>query len=148
MSMSYLDEFLKGKNINKTVAAAIKRLKGVDFTAIAVRGNSGLLIGAPLAAALDKNLIICRKKRDNSHSGRLVEGWSLGRQKILMLDDFSKTGNTIKQMYRNIYDYCCEPEVIGVYFYASTANSNNPEAWVVKKGVIIPMYRPRKKDKK
>jgi len=145
--MSYLDDFLKGKQISKAVATAEKRLQGIQFDAIAVRGNSGLLIGAPLAAHLNKNIMIVRKKGERSHSMRDVEGWQHARQRVLLVDDFIETGSTLKYMYRKIMDYCVEPEVVGVYLYNSSDDGADC-IQSVRGGVELDIFRPRRKDRK
>lgn len=72
------------------------------FDAIAVRGVSGLIIGAPLAYLLNKPLIVVRKpyevKDGNSHSLILVESnySDTSRFSWIFLDDCIGGGSTRK----------------------------------------------------
>src|SRR5262249_39704204 len=74
--------------------------EGIDFDTIAVQGVSGLLLGAPLAAALDKGLIIVRRPGDESPltfpSGIRGEGEN---KRILFLDDCTRTGATMARVF-------------------------------------------------
>ena len=73
--MSYLNSFLNPKTLNKTMQFSKDALGDLDFDTIAVRGVSGLLVGAPLSVFLEKNLLIVRKTTEDSHADGLVEGW-------------------------------------------------------------------------
>jgi orotate phosphoribosyltransferase len=115
--MSYLEDYLTGKEIKKVVTKAARILKKANFDTIAVRGNSGLLIGVPLAVEMNKNLIIVRKNTSDCHSSNRLEGWGKN-QKILLLDDFIETGKTVKVMHKEIELYCDSPEIVGLFLYA------------------------------
>lgn len=144
--MSYLNDFLRGTDIHKAVRTAENRLAEVEFDAIAVRGTSGLLIGAPLAVRLGKNLLVVRKKAAQSHSSYPVEGMLKFKQpKVLIVDDFCETGNTVYQIHRKIMTHCIEPTIVGVYFYNSSCDGIS-ESFTLK-GLDIPLYRPRRKDR-
>ena len=69
------------------------------FDAIAVRGISGLLVGVPLALRLDKQLIVVRKPKDDTHSPYMVEGYAAG-ERYLIVDDFVSTGATVKEIQK------------------------------------------------
>jgi adenine/guanine phosphoribosyltransferase-like PRPP-binding protein len=139
MSYYYNQGYLEGEGIAKTVKAckALIKRKGIDFDTIAVRGHSGMLMGAPLAMQTKKKLIFIRKKGDKSHSGNTVEGWGR-KQKILIVDDFICSGSTIKAAYKAIIENCDDCEVVGILLYASGNNRSGDFTLNKKK---IPLYK-------
>lgn len=80
-----------------------------QFDAIAVRGMSGATVGAIIAHALGKDLILVRKPEvgpgsEESHTRRKVEG-PLNRTPLaryLIVDDFEVTGTTITAIKERI----------------------------------------------
>lgn len=118
--MSYLSPYLSGKMIFEVVGRIEKVFKHreYDFDTIAVRGNSGLLLGSVLAVRWDKDLIIVRKE-ERSHSGDLVEGWGIN-QKILIVDDFIESGTTVDLIYESLVEKCDNPSILGILLYAGT----------------------------
>lgn len=115
--MSYLRDYLTGENLRLTLENILALDFPRDFDTIAVRGNSGLLLGAILAERLQKNLIIVRKN-EASHSGSKVEGWGIN-QRILIVDDFISTGDTVDIIYETIVETCDSPTIVGILLYAS-----------------------------
>lgn len=134
--MSYLDRYLEPKVLKETVAKGKQLLKNWDFDTIAVRGNSGLLVGAPLAMAMGKNLAIVRKSIKNCHSENLVEGWGKD-QKIVLVDDFIETGKTLRQMYSAIFKRCDNPTIVGIFLFAEV-DSEQKEAVQISKTLEFP----------
>lgn len=116
--MSYLNTFLKVEKFEKVISTSSylinKEFK--NFDTIAVRGNSGLLVGAPLALHLKKDLIIVRKDTEKSHSDCMVEGWGIN-QRILIVDDFIESGNTIDYIYEYVGEKCDSPTFVGIFLY-------------------------------
>lgn len=147
--MSYLRPFLDGKKLDSLVTKSETILKKVDFNTIAVRGNSGMLLGIPLAIKMKKKLIIIRKSVKDSHSDDLVEGWG-SKQKILLVDDFIQTGATIKAMIRNIEAHCDCPDIKGIYYYAISSEFSRKRAIArdTYKNVIYSVYTNKDKVKK
>lgn len=119
--MSYLSDYLVSDHLAQTVFKMRDLVEHLDFDTIAVRGQSGLLVGAPLSLAMGKNLIIVRKDTDKNHSGLKVEGMGK-RQKILILDDFIESGDTVDEIYENIFTYCDQPQFVGIALYAAPKN--------------------------
>jgi len=72
------------------------------FDAIMVTGQSGIIPGAIVAFLMHKQLIVVRKTdaQGNHHShGAALEGVAINhRPRIVFLDDFVSTGNTIKRL--------------------------------------------------
>lgn len=121
--MGYLDRQLTGDGLTETVENCVDLLteKDVRFDTIAVRGMSGILVGAPLAMDLEKDIIIIRKDEDMTHSCSKAEGWGFN-QKILIVDDFIESGNTIDHIYETIIETCDSPKIVGILLYADPNN--------------------------
>ena len=97
----------------------------IDFDTIAVQGVSGLLIGVPLSAALEKGLIIVRRPGDIQEmtfpSG--IRGYGKG-QKILFVDDCVRTGATVKRVEEKLNELCQPYTFAGALFYNAGWLSN------------------------
>jgi len=78
MRTEYLHSFLGFNKLRFNVARMAKAIRksGIEFDAIAFRGNSGALLASPLATLLKKHLILVRKNTADSHSYTTVEGCS------------------------------------------------------------------------
>lgn len=93
---------------------AILRTWETPFEAVAVRGFSGATVGAILAHALGKALIIVRKHGEPTHATDSVEGaldWDpLAR--YLIIDDFVSSGATVRAIREAIGS---RAEYVGTY---------------------------------
>ncbi len=93
-----------------------------EFDSIVVRGVSGLLVGSPVALAIDKPLVIVRKPNEDCHDSReIVNAEALGTRYIF-LDDFISSGTTLKACCEAIKDYAQEhkfvpPSRVASYLY-------------------------------
>ncbi|HEX8396344.1 MAG TPA: phosphoribosyltransferase [Pyrinomonadaceae bacterium] len=109
----------KGK-LKSEIERAVLALNAanIEFDTIAVQGVSGLLFGAPLAAALDKGLIIVRRPGDES---ALTFPFGIKGQKtnqnILFVDDCVLTGATSKRVIEKLDDFCQPYTLAGALFY-------------------------------
>lgn len=79
----------------RQVTAALKPLK-TEFDSIAVRGMSGVLVGAPVALRLHKPLVVVRKETEQRHSSALALNAENVGKRVLFLDDFVSGGSTRK----------------------------------------------------
>lgn len=119
--MTYFNQHLDGKNLKEAVEAARERLAKVEFDTIACRGNSGLLFASALGMVMEKKILIVRKATDNSHSQNSVEGERMGTTKILIVDDFISTGETMKEIHAKVSDAISDTvEFVGIYLYGRT----------------------------
>lgn len=105
--------------LKKEIALAVKSVKSLTFRSIAFRGVSGALVAPIVAVRLKKGLIVVRK-RESQHSTYLVEGHRLiGPQKYIIIDDFPSTGDTIKEIMKEIKaNHNQSAKCVGVYFYS------------------------------
>ena len=119
MSYYYGEQYLQGKRLKTVIRRTVKLLrdKNIKFDTIAVKGNSGMLIGPSLAMEMNKSLLIIRKPAERNHSYNKVEGWG-HNQRILILDDFIASGKTIESMIKSINDYCATPTIVAITLYA------------------------------
>lgn len=111
-----------GEAVERTVKALSEHLDKFDF--IAVRGCSGMLVGAPVSLAIGKPLVVARKPTEDSHSwsGKLInDAHAHGR--YIFLDDFISSGATeraviqaIEEARKNDWQKC---EYVGSYEYCS-----------------------------
>lgn len=71
------------------------RLHADEFDFIAVRGCSGMLVGAPVSLALSKPLVVVRKPGENAHqwSGTVVNA-DRAQGRYVFLDDLVSSGMT------------------------------------------------------
>jgi adenine/guanine phosphoribosyltransferase-like PRPP-binding protein len=137
--MSYLENYLQGRQIKHVVDVCEGKIRNLKFDAIAVRGISGMLVGSPLAAATESQLIIVRKDTEKTHSDSKVEGWGR-KQNILIVDDFIETGETIDQIYESIMEKCDSPKIVGILLYASTAKQCDLNTYQHPDGTDFPVY--------
>ena len=86
------------------------------FDSIAVRGTSGLVVGAPVALRLKKPLVVIRKE-DGSHSSNPVEKVGVMGRRVLFLDDFRSTGETRWAVLEAIGEEDAYADLVGEYLY-------------------------------
>ena len=109
--------YTEPKRLKRIVEKSARFLqeKGLDFDTIAVQGVSGLIVGSPLAMALDKKIMVVRKQGDKTHCTDVM---GFGKnQKILMIDDCVETGATVINMVSKIKFYCNNPTFVGLFLY-------------------------------
>lgn len=87
------------------------------FDFIAVTGMSGVLVGSPVAIALNIPLVVVRKKGDNSHSWRPLINGDFAYGKYLFLDDFISIGKTFRRLAKIMSEHNSGPEYAGTYLY-------------------------------
>lgn len=82
--------------LDDTVRKTLRGLRkhSAEFDTIAVRGVSGLIVGAPVSLILKKELAVVRKSEDDSHDGTNPVNYSALKRRCLFLDDFIASGNT------------------------------------------------------
>ena len=104
---AYLDVIELSRR-QQMLAAAVAKLKDVDFDAIACTGVSGLLFAPSLAEVMGKELIVVRKEQDTkNHSHRDVEGY-YETKKYIFVDDqisFGDTFRRVKEQVKNFVKY-------------------------------------------
>lgn len=114
MSYLRLSKNNRRKTIKKICDALIK--KGVKFDSFVGRGVSGITVASMLAYRMNKNLVVVRKDKHNSHSNLMVEGIIHDRHTFIIVDDFIETGSTIDTISLKIEPY---GKIKGVVLYNS-----------------------------
>lgn len=91
---------------------------------VLVRGNSGLSVAYVLhTIAPEIQFVIARKRAEQERShGSMFEPMAPERVEVrrcVVLDDIICTGNTIRQLHRDLRDEYgrCAPEIVGVLLY-------------------------------
>ncbi len=78
-----------GDIVNQSAA----RLADLEYDSLVVRGNSGLIVGAPLALAVNKPIGIVHK--GDGHTGPRYKG-ARAPGRYVIVDDFIESGATIR----------------------------------------------------
>src|ERR1039458_1948602 len=89
--LSDLEQF-----VDRAIADIGPRLH--EWDSIVVRGVSGIVVGAPVALALDKPLVIVRKPDEPHHAcdHKMIVNYLAMGQRCLFLDDFVDSGRTLE----------------------------------------------------
>ena len=94
----------------------------IDFDSIAIRGNSGAIMGGALSLITNKPLILVRKKDDDNHSVYNVEGYT-GVRRYIIVDDLISTGDTIGHIIADIREHLhTEAKCVAVLLYSRMCN--------------------------
>jgi orotate phosphoribosyltransferase len=120
----YLHSVLDPKLLPKTARVATKFLKTKkdSFDAIAIRGVSGVMLGAILSVRLNKPLLVVRKA-EQSHSNYDVEGEKdFGR--YIIVDDTICSGHTVNTIVDNIKDFNEKGRLEGILLYNDCGQSD------------------------
>ncbi len=124
----YFSQALDARSRAKLVQLAVDKIRNAqlaqvvpDFDAIAIRGMSGAVFGAPLAHVLGVNLVVVRKKEDgHAHSINDIEGLR-SVSKYLIVDDFIASGSTVQAIHNGITAACeymrQECKCVGIFTY-------------------------------
>lgn len=128
------EKYLDPEKLKRLVECSEERLRGVGFDAIAVCGISGLLVGAPLAIAMGKSLVVVRKPGELRSSidparkffaqeiaeaindARTVMGGK-DNEKVLLVDDHVASGATLKLMVESIDRGRSNVSFAGLFLY-------------------------------
>ena len=107
---------------NKTVAMCKKEIANLrkshmEFSAIAVSGVSGMVIGSIVAHLLKLRLIVVRKGIEGSHAKFEVEGCPVDDFRYIVLDDFIDTGNTYHRIEKAITEQNPNSVCYGIFCY-------------------------------
>ncbi len=110
--------------VNETILKMKRRID--EFDSIVVRGVSGVVVGAPVAIALHKPLVVIRKPDEQSHDGAsvVINRRNLGRWSVF-LDDFRSTGDT-EYVVRKAIELEAG-KIGGCFFYHD--GSRNKKGW-------------------
>ena len=135
----YLAKALERDQIDEAVGDCKAALKGKRFDTLVFRGVSGMLVGAIVAAEMNKEVIIVRKHTDEfTHSTRSTEG-HVAAKRYVILDDFISTGLTVRTIIEAVHGFAPNAKLVGGVFY-----SDNVAAWkpsgVLKESASVDMY--------
>jgi adenine/guanine phosphoribosyltransferase-like PRPP-binding protein len=109
----YMRELIQTTWLKRIIQESSEFLSDKSFEAIAFSGNSGALLAAPLALALDKGLILVRKPDTECHSDYKVEGLKEASTYIIV-DDFVASGSTVEFIRRRVEEWSPSIKLTGV----------------------------------
>lgn len=109
--------------MRQTHAVATFRYKDLQFDSLAFSGMSGALFAPMLARSLGKELIMVRKRADQSrhnpgvnHSPFAVEGFS-GCKLYVIVDDTVSMGGTVRHIVTEIKSFAPDAQCVGIFCY-------------------------------
>lgn len=110
------------KIVDNTVAKIKEIQKEIEFDAIAFTGTSGAALAYPIQYFTGIPLILVRKDGECSHGQRIESKNDMKIARYLILDDFTRTGNTINSIIKKIEEECSlrnyvQPAPVCVLFY-------------------------------
>lgn len=115
VSSSHMRQSLQKDKRHEKIIWALTNLKNIEFDAVVVCGASSMVVGIPVAHILDKDVILVRKKKDDSHSTMVVEGVRPGR--YVFIDDLISSGRTLTWVIKAMKAHCEYSECVGMAFY-------------------------------
>jgi orotate phosphoribosyltransferase len=87
------------------------------FDVVCCTGVSGMVFGPVLAYSMRKRLIVIRKTKRGSHASSIIEGNYGYGDRVLLVDDFTSTGNTMKRMRTELRKKDMDLKIVGAYLY-------------------------------
>jgi len=105
-------------SLKETVKRICDRLKEhkKKFDTIVFRGMSGALVAPMVAAKMNKQMLMIRKK-DGSHSIYSIEG-NVGLKNYVIVDDLVCSGDTVNQMVSSVNkEISTEAKFVGISLY-------------------------------
>lgn len=109
-------------DLPRTVARAVEDLRphANEFDSITTCGTSGLVVAAPVALALGKELVIVRKETELAgplcHHAHAVENHQNAGRRTLFLDDEVQRGRTISHVAEQLAEHT-RAEITARYEY-------------------------------
>lgn len=146
--MSYFVEALNGSRRNETIQAAIDHLsmKRDSFDAIAFTGISGACVAPILAYHFNKALLPIRKPRQLEPSHSCSDAVESGLAappsgyRILIVDDFIASGQTVRTMIDRLKSWNSASRVIAVYLYKNSAICNESYRKQKEASIHVPVW--------
>ena len=109
--MHYKNGGLHGRDAVTFAKLIIDRLKEAEVKRpnIIMRGVSGLVVGAVVAAKLKVPMGVIRKDDEDSHSYESIEGFDKldSARDLVIVDDFVSSGSTIVEMLHKLAENGC-----------------------------------------
>lgn len=129
LGCSYLSSVISVAGLTRAVEAVVSAIQvsKIPFELIAFRGMSGALVGPMVAARLNKEFLMVRKRKDNSHSSFDVEGTvPVTSQRYIIVDDFICSGRTVRTVIDKISEVLPEAECVGIAVYYAAGGVTEP----------------------
>jgi len=131
----YLDCIFRPGYFQNLILDAVVHLRDVEFDTVAFTGVSGAALGFPLGAYLGCKLLCIRKPSASAHCRFRVEG-DLSGERIVLVDDFVSSGDTIRFMLTHL-KMQTTAKVVGLYTYRPRAASGQ---WMKEFPDLTPLH--------
>lgn len=118
---NYLDAYSHPRALNYMTGVCKTLLGSIKFDTILYTGISGSLIATPLGIRMHK--YACAVRKDDSHSLKPLEG-ILG-QRVLIVDDFVSSGDSLRNMLKIVRGKKYAREVAGCLLYNCWTQKEN-----------------------
>jgi adenine/guanine phosphoribosyltransferase-like PRPP-binding protein len=137
-SCCHLTPILHPKLLKKVIDDLVIEINKskLKFEAIAVRGLSGTLVAAPVALALNKEIIAVRKKVTD-HSPWNVE--NVFDCNYIIIDDLMQTGHTATEIISKINKIENKAKCVGIFLYNNECDMSH-EATGAKELKNVPIF--------
>lgn len=114
----YLWRCLATSSLKQIIRESVRKLNPYrnQFDTIAYCGSSGCIVAPSICLEMNKEQLLVRKSRSNSHARHLVEG-NYQARRILLVDDFTCSGATVRRMLARIKKALPFALVVAVYTY-------------------------------
>lgn len=117
--------------VNRTMG--VLALHRAEFDCIAVRGVSGVMVGAPVAVMLGVPLLVVRREeeRHSVHTGHLTANYVNAGERALFLDDMISSGATFRAAREALHLECPGTRIVAAYLYGID-NEGYGESWLTE----------------
>jgi hypothetical protein len=124
------------REVVKTVMGTLALVPSDSYDTIYVTGQSGIVPGSIAAWMLKKSLAILRKGGERSHGNSLERDTSISEPRVIIIDDFLCTGNTMARLLRR----WPVAKVVAVVLYGQPIGT-----WEIRYGYLQPVGLLRRK---
>ncbi len=98
----------------RIVIRCARKLKGIEFDSLVLRGTSGLVVGVPLSVKVKKPFGVVFK--EGGHTRKGFKG-PIEPGKFIIVDDFIETGKTIQTILDDEYLTERDASCVGILLY-------------------------------
>jgi adenine/guanine phosphoribosyltransferase-like PRPP-binding protein len=111
---SYMGRVFDPAELSRIVTRCARKLKGIEFDSLVLRGTSGLVVGVPLSVKVKKPFGVVFK--EGGHTRKGFKG-PIEPGKFIIVDDFIETGNTIDTILQDPYLTKRKASCVGILLY-------------------------------
>lgn len=113
LQSDYFDSLLTPSSLKQTLGRAAKCLENEEYDTLAFRGMSGAILAPTIAMKENKQMIMVRKPRSQTHSIYSVEG-NKKAHRYIIVDDFIESGQTVCEIVKAIKVFARKAKCLGI----------------------------------